>query len=603
MSTQKHFRPEPKENLMQVLTSSSRQRLLKCFKLEGPLCGFLVIGAIFLALGCAPASVQIKTGTGYVPFLIPSTELSPNQLLRVAKANAEDLQWFREHEWPLHRNAAYRSEAPRQCVALSGGGIRSAAFSLGVMKGLQNAGLWSKVDVVSAVSGGSYALSWYLAQQYKSRLAGTNQSDADIFGEKPLARLAERAEFVRTVDTVGRGFKTVSPVKWPTFDEDLGCGGILFSSILLHFPPFGPMCTAADYQHRSEDGAFYAGRIADTFHRNDLTDNDEASFPIPIEKLHAMIGDKIPYFVINATVQYREDEDLIPLSGRVFEFTKLRMGSSGVGFLPLPAFGKGVWPDERFPHDLATVVSIAGAALDGEDEHLDWWQQILLKYWSKSNLGYRLPAVDEGDRAIKKAIILTDGGHSENLGVFSLIRRSCENILVVDAGEDPAYFFEDFRRLSQHLHKEYGASLRIPRFPTFESDIVTKQAADDNCVKKGTDKGSSYDCKTAVYEGGSIEGFAILAENGTVKPQKINLTYIKLSASRAVLDDPILANTCYGPMVHDWHKQGDDPKFPHYQTKDQSWTKQQFLAYVSLGEHHVRNYLDPTYKNKCGTAS
>lgn len=564
---------------------------------------FFVVLTISLVLGCAPASVLIKTGTEHVPFLMPSTDLSTDQLRQVAKANAEDLRWFREHEWPLHRNPAHRSEAPKQCVALSGGGIRSAAFSLGVMKGLQNTGLWSKVDAVSAVSGGSYALSWYLAQQYKSRLAGTKQSDADILSDKPLDHLAERAEFVRTVDTVGRGFKTTSPVKWPTLDERSGCSG-LGTQIFLHLPPVGPMCTAADYQHRSEDGVFYARRIADTFHRNDITDEKEALAlsPIPLEKLHTVISDQSPYFVINATVQYSQYEDRIPLSGRVFEFTQLRMGSSGVGFLPLTALGKEVRTDERFPRDLATVVSIAGAALDGENERLDWWQQIFLKYWSKSNLGYRLPALDEGDRAIGNAIVLTDGGHSENLGVFSLVRRSCENILVVDAGEDPAYSFEDFRRLSQHLHKEYGASLRIPGFPKFESDIVIKQAADDNCVRKGSDKGSSYDCKTAVYEG-SLDGFPILAEDGTVKLQKVDITYIKLSASRAVLADPILANTCYGPIVHDWYKQGDDPKFPHYLTKDQSWTKQQFLAYVSLGEHHVRNYLDPTYKNKCGTTS
>jgi hypothetical protein len=41
-------------------------------------------------------------------------------------------------------------------VALSGGGIRSATFSLGVFQGLAHRGLLSRVDYLSTVSGGGY---------------------------------------------------------------------------------------------------------------------------------------------------------------------------------------------------------------------------------------------------------------------------------------------------------------------------------------------------------------------------------------------------------------------------------------------------------------
>src|SRR5688500_5981916 len=44
--------------------------------------------------------------------------------------------------------------------ALSGGGIRSAAFTIGVMKGLFDAGYFENVDVISSVSGGGYASFW-----------------------------------------------------------------------------------------------------------------------------------------------------------------------------------------------------------------------------------------------------------------------------------------------------------------------------------------------------------------------------------------------------------------------------------------------------------
>src|SRR5262245_51647149 len=50
--------------------------------------------------------------------------------------------------------------------ALSGGGIRSATFSLGVMQRLAKAGILKHVDYLSTVSGGGYigtALSWWLS--------------------------------------------------------------------------------------------------------------------------------------------------------------------------------------------------------------------------------------------------------------------------------------------------------------------------------------------------------------------------------------------------------------------------------------------------------
>src|SRR5262245_49604179 len=45
-------------------------------------------------------------------------------------------------------------------LALSGGGIRSAAFNLGVLQGLAEYGLLPHFDYLSTVSGGGYIGSW-----------------------------------------------------------------------------------------------------------------------------------------------------------------------------------------------------------------------------------------------------------------------------------------------------------------------------------------------------------------------------------------------------------------------------------------------------------
>ncbi|MYA59462.1 MAG: hypothetical protein F4X40_02735 [Chloroflexi bacterium] len=56
---------------------------------------------------------------------------------------------------------------PKVGLALSGGGIRSASFSLGVLQALVRYGVLKDVDYLSTVSGGGYigsALTWWLAR-------------------------------------------------------------------------------------------------------------------------------------------------------------------------------------------------------------------------------------------------------------------------------------------------------------------------------------------------------------------------------------------------------------------------------------------------------
>ncbi|HET7435821.1 MAG TPA: patatin-like phospholipase family protein [Thermoanaerobaculia bacterium] len=51
-------------------------------------------------------------------------------------------------------------KSPRTALCVSGGGIRSATFALGVMQGLASAGMLQKFDYLSTVSGGGYIGGW-----------------------------------------------------------------------------------------------------------------------------------------------------------------------------------------------------------------------------------------------------------------------------------------------------------------------------------------------------------------------------------------------------------------------------------------------------------
>jgi len=54
----------------------------------------------------------------------------------------------------------------RAALCLSGGGIRSAIFALGIIQGLARSGLLSKFDYLSTVSGGGFIGSWLSAWIY-----------------------------------------------------------------------------------------------------------------------------------------------------------------------------------------------------------------------------------------------------------------------------------------------------------------------------------------------------------------------------------------------------------------------------------------------------
>ena len=59
-------------------------------------------------------------------------------------------------------------------LCLSGGGIRSATFALGVMQGLARFGLLDRFHYLSSVSGGGYIASWLTAWRHRA-------DDAKVF--------------------------------------------------------------------------------------------------------------------------------------------------------------------------------------------------------------------------------------------------------------------------------------------------------------------------------------------------------------------------------------------------------------------------------------
>ena len=72
----------------------------------------------------------------------------------------------------LHALTARLHEHPTSALCLSGGGIRSATFALGVLQGLASIGVLGTIDYLSTVSGGGYTGGWFTAWLHRKGAAG-----------------------------------------------------------------------------------------------------------------------------------------------------------------------------------------------------------------------------------------------------------------------------------------------------------------------------------------------------------------------------------------------------------------------------------------------
>ena len=130
-----------------------------------------------------------------VAFGVARTSLIPDATIDAINASeAQDVQARRTHhhvQAPDGKNAVG--------LALSGGGIRSATFCLGVVQVLAARGLLKDVDFLSTVSGGGYAGSFLTTR------LGAGQPHQDMAGAygpdpAPIRYLRQHAKFLAAVD-------------------------------------------------------------------------------------------------------------------------------------------------------------------------------------------------------------------------------------------------------------------------------------------------------------------------------------------------------------------------------------------------------------------
>jgi len=358
--------------------------------------------------------------------------------------------WFREvpnvperENWP--------AELPRTCLALSGGGIRSAAFAAGVLQGLNDENLLDAVDVIGSVSGGGYAHGWYLASKFRGEQAPAP------FDLAHYDRLQHEGE--RFISNTGAAI-----------------GAAIDHGLILVGNLFVPRTLGARLNYPS---SLYSTRIGSVFLKKGKNTPTLAKSGCPQDKTPTLaelscLQGKTPYPVLLSTaladdrqVCVKTDDSLAPLAPGAcrdphakepcsmatvaFELAPLRTGNPTLGFSD-----KGNWLE------LAHALATSGAATDTTTSGFCPVIRAL-----NFEVGAKVPVLpgapfyrvgSDEEKLWTKAVRthelhLIDGGQVDNLGVFPLVQRLCGDILIADAEFDPDATFGAYSILKEELKR------------------------------------------------------------------------------------------------------------------------------------------------------
>lgn len=299
-------------------------------------------------------------------------------------------------------------------LALSGGGIRSALFSIGVMKALHDIEILQHVDVISSASGGGYASYWLFTQH----LTPNNGN----FGEAAF----RKDNFIREICEL-QSFKKSNAL-----------------------PNIELLKLIANYRN---NGAFnaYKDALVSTFGNNVSPEPTLDAFSNKIEN-HT---DFYPYFIFNSTVRLSDNDPVLAQVDKkeretkkklysVFEITPEFMGNPKIGFTNWVEYNS-----TKPKPTMAESMAISGAPKWKLDSSIHNPKQ---------------------DMVNGKKLWLSDGGHSENLAALALIRRGIKNVIIVDAEQDANYDFIAYKNLKKLLkQKEIDITLEVKEIDDFKA--------------------------------------------------------------------------------------------------------------------------------------
>ena len=159
---------------------------------------------------------------------------------------------------------------------------------------------------------------------------------------------------------------------------------------------------------------------------------------------------------------------------------------------------------------------------------------------------------------------LSDGGHFENTGVYPLLKRQLDLIVLVDAGADPRYGYEDLQNMVRKARIDFDADIAFYDraqargvLAGLPADSALEVLSPRELADRGTERGL---LRARIVYGSSQDG-----------PKKIGTLLVLKPALHPGLDLALLGYA------------GEHPSFPQETTGDQFFAEAQWEAYQGLG--------------------
>ena len=152
---------------------------------------------------------------------------------------------------------------------------------------------------------------------------------------------------------------------------------------------------------------------------------------------------------------------------------------------------------------------------------------------------------------------LSDGGHFENLGLYELVRRKMDLILVSDGGQDGDFTFADLGNAIERVRVDFGVSI------DFEDECYTLEGV----LPKPREAQSEAWAKKF---GLARRGFALAAIRYPDRQSCGVLVYMKATMIAGLPSDL-------------YAYKAQNPEYPDQTTLDQFFDEDQFEAYRELG--------------------
>jgi len=389
-------------------------------------------------------------------------------------------------------------------IALSGGGIRSASFSLGALQAMVGTGIYDQLDYMSSVSGGGYLAGW-LQAHLGARASFTEDKDGyAVHADDPAELFANDGDHVEHL-RAHTGFLNTGgwfPGLIMTWDWLKRWPAHMVMDWILHL--------------RGDDAWYhimpiYEDRIQNTYFRG-TPPPKLAAVPLaqlPLTEINDLQhGDRSPYLIINGILSNHGDSQIhAPMAEDEkwnFEFTRDFVGSDATGYVDTRGFGLNAWrvhrdkegapivmvaepgsPDSS-PFRLSQAVAASGAAFDSltvADSFVDWSPAreltqvigggLLNLYlglevpnfarrgdsdgWNKLRDVFYMETFQRIPRLVTPRaswLYVADGGFHENLGVLALLRRGVSCVVALDAGADPRRQYDDLKTLRGRVEND-----------------------------------------------------------------------------------------------------------------------------------------------------